>query len=82
MLELGDAEGPEGVTIWTKQNLADFLEAAKAGKFDHIVEEDIMMRTQVQCACGKRNSMDCTTESCDNLCPCGMSKDECNPGFC
>jgi hypothetical protein len=35
---LGDAEGPEGVTTWTKQQFADFLEAAKEGKFDNIIE--------------------------------------------
>ena len=35
---LGDAEGPEGVTTWTKQQFADFLEAAKEDKFDNIIE--------------------------------------------
>jgi len=35
---LGDAEGPEGVTTWTKQQFADFIEAAKEGKFDNIIE--------------------------------------------
>jgi hypothetical protein len=35
---LGDAEGPEGVTTWTKQQFADFVEAAKEGKFDNIIE--------------------------------------------
>ncbi len=37
---LGDAKGPEGVTVWTKNQFADFVEAAKSGKFDEIVTED------------------------------------------
>jgi hypothetical protein len=36
---LGDAKGPEGVTVWTKNQFADFVEAAKSGKFDEIVNE-------------------------------------------
>jgi hypothetical protein len=33
---LGDANGPEGVTTWTKEQFADFVSAAKEGKFDKI----------------------------------------------
>jgi hypothetical protein len=33
---LGDANGPEGVTTWTKEQFADFVLAAKEGKFDKI----------------------------------------------
>jgi|GEM_PF-2810236 hypothetical protein len=36
---LGDAKGPEGVTVWTKNQFADFVEAAKSGKFDEIVND-------------------------------------------
>ena len=36
---LGDKEGPEGITTWTKTQFADFVEAAKEGKFDEIVNE-------------------------------------------
>jgi hypothetical protein len=35
---LGDKEGPEGVTTWSKKQFQDFLEAAKAGKFDSVVK--------------------------------------------
>jgi hypothetical protein len=35
---LGDANGPEGITTWSKQQFADFLSAAKEGKFDNIIE--------------------------------------------
>jgi hypothetical protein len=35
---LGDANGPEGITTWSKEQFADFLNAAKEGKFDKIVE--------------------------------------------
>ena len=35
---LGDAEGPEGITKWTKNQFADFVEAAKSGKFDTIIK--------------------------------------------
>lgn len=34
---LGDPKGPEGVTKWTKEQFADFLFAAKLGKFDDVV---------------------------------------------
>lgn len=33
---LGDANGPEGVTVWTKQQFKDFVESAKNGEFDEI----------------------------------------------
>lgn len=36
---LGDANGPEGVTVWTKNQFADFVEAAKSGKFDEVIKE-------------------------------------------
>jgi len=36
---LGDKEGPEGITKWTKNQFKDFIEAAKNGKFDKIVEK-------------------------------------------
>lgn len=36
---LGDANGPEGITTWTKNQFKDFIEAAKEGKFDGIVNE-------------------------------------------
>jgi hypothetical protein len=35
---LGDANGPEGITTWTKQQFADFVFAAKLGKFDEIIK--------------------------------------------
>ena len=35
---LGDKDGPEGITTWTKNQFKDFLEAAKDGKFDKLVE--------------------------------------------
>ncbi len=37
---LGDAKGPEGITVWTKNQFADFVEAAKSGKFDEIVSNE------------------------------------------
>jgi hypothetical protein len=37
---LGDKEGPEGITTWTKNQFADFVEAAKDGKFDEIINEN------------------------------------------
>lgn len=37
---LGDANGPEGITTWTKNQFKDFIEAAKEGKFDGIVNEE------------------------------------------
>lgn len=33
---LGDAEGPEGITVWSKEQFKDFVEAAKSGKFDEV----------------------------------------------
>lgn len=36
---LGDKEGPEGITTWTKNQFKDFIEAAKDGKFDEIVKD-------------------------------------------
>jgi hypothetical protein len=33
---LGDAQGVEGITTWSKQQFKDFVEAAKNGKFDDI----------------------------------------------
>ena len=36
---LGDANGPEGVTVWTKNQFADFVEAAKSGKFEEVIKE-------------------------------------------
>jgi hypothetical protein len=35
---LGDSNGPEGVTIWSKEQFADFLKAAKEGKFDNVIK--------------------------------------------
>jgi hypothetical protein len=35
---LGDANGPEGISTWTKEQFADFINAAKEGKFDNIIE--------------------------------------------
>jgi hypothetical protein len=35
---LGDKEGPEGITKWTKEQFKDFIEAAKSGKFDEVVK--------------------------------------------
>lgn len=34
---LGDANGPEGITVWSKEQFADFVNAAKEGKFDNIL---------------------------------------------
>jgi hypothetical protein len=36
---LGDKEGPEGITTWSKNQFADFVEAAKDGKFDEIIKD-------------------------------------------
>lgn len=36
---LGDPNGPEGVTTWSKEQFADFLVAAKMGKFDEIIKK-------------------------------------------
>lgn len=36
---LGDPNGPEGVTTWSKEQFADFLVAAKLGKFDDIIKQ-------------------------------------------
>jgi len=33
---LGDENGPEGITTWSKDQFRDFVEAAKEGKFDSI----------------------------------------------
>lgn len=52
-IHLGDANGPEGVTVWTKENMKDFVEAAKDGKFDKLVAEE------VYCFCGKQKQADC-----------------------
>lgn len=57
---LGDSQGPEGITVWTKQNFADFLEAAKAGKFDHIVAEE---NVDGLCKCGKKPVAECDISS-------------------
>lgn len=37
-IHLGDPEGPEGVTIWSKESFSDFLSDAKSGKFDNLVK--------------------------------------------
>ena len=34
---LGDANGPEGVTVWTKDQFKDFVDAVKSGKFDEVI---------------------------------------------
>ena len=36
---LGDKEGPEGITTWSKQQFRDFVDAAKEGKFDEITND-------------------------------------------
>lgn len=33
---LGDKDGPEGITTWTKDQFKDFIQAVKDGKFDKI----------------------------------------------
>lgn len=38
IVELGDREGIEGTTVWSVEQFKDFLDAAKEGKFDHIVK--------------------------------------------
>lgn len=35
---LGDKDGPEGITTWTKNQFKDFVEAAKDGKFDNLIK--------------------------------------------
>ena len=37
---LGDKEGPEVITTWSKNQFSDFIEAAKEGKFDKIIEQN------------------------------------------
>lgn len=39
MVILGDAKGPEGITKWTKENMNDFVKAAKEGKFDQLIQD-------------------------------------------
>lgn len=34
---LGDANGSEGITKWSKKQFKDFVDAVKEGKFDEIV---------------------------------------------
>lgn len=36
---LGDADGPEGITVWTKTQFLDFINAAKNGDFDNVFED-------------------------------------------
>lgn len=36
---LGDREGKEGITTWSKGQFKDFIDAAKEGKFDSVVSE-------------------------------------------
>ncbi len=36
---LGDSEGPEGITVWSKSQFKDFVIAAKSGKFDGIIND-------------------------------------------
>lgn len=36
---LGDANGIEGVTKWSKKQFQDFLNAVKDGKFDDVIDE-------------------------------------------
>lgn len=57
LIKLGDANGPEGVTTWTKQNLKDFVEAAKDGKFDSVVND-------VKCECGEKWISECKPHNC------------------
>lgn len=35
---LGDANGVEGITIWTTKQFKDFVESAKEGKFDDVIK--------------------------------------------
>lgn len=37
---LGDEKGPEGITTWSKSQFSDFIEAAKSGKFDELIDKD------------------------------------------
>jgi len=39
-ISLGDKEGVEGETIWTKEQFKDFLTSAKKGEFDNLVEKE------------------------------------------
>lgn len=36
---LGDANGVEGITTWSKKQFKDFVDAAKDGKFDEAVKD-------------------------------------------
>lgn len=36
---LGDANGAEGITTWSKKQFKDFIDAAKNGKFDEVVKD-------------------------------------------
>lgn len=38
IIVLGDANGPEGITTWSKEQFKDFVLAAKEGKFDVVYE--------------------------------------------
>lgn len=35
-ITLGDANGPEGLTTWSKEQFSDFIDAVKDGKFDNV----------------------------------------------
>jgi hypothetical protein len=35
---LGDDKGPEGITVWSKEQFKDFIDAAKDGKFDELIK--------------------------------------------
>lgn len=37
-IRLGDENGPEGVTTWSYGQFKDFVDAAKRGYFDHIID--------------------------------------------
>lgn len=39
VIVLGDSDGPEGITTWTKNQFRDFVDAAKSGKFDAVVND-------------------------------------------
>ena len=58
-IQLGDANGPEGVSVWTKENFNDFVDAVKEGKFDHIVEQ----KSNPLCPCGVPHS-ECNAGFC------------------
>jgi hypothetical protein len=36
---LGDKDGVEGITKWTRNQFSDFVIAAKNGLFDNLIEE-------------------------------------------